>query len=191
MHQNKNEIEIAISSLKESFVLEKFPLDLIEEIESLAEGDRGFNLSNIKNINWKAIVNNNGTGQIYSELEALVQWWEKEGISPIYATSLQRLKNGKSEPTIAMKLSCPSFLEINQIQQGGWMFGDDLPDIASKRILDWRDDIYFSWPLRFLVLSTYDGDGGTAIAGSPELIEIILDASKNSLEEDHISWQEI
>jgi hypothetical protein len=40
-------------------------------------------------------------------------------------------------------------------------------------------------------LSTYDGDGGTAIAGPSELIDIILDASKNNLEEDHISWNEI
>lgn len=71
------------------------------------------------------------------------------------------------------------------------MFGDDLPDIASKRISDWRDDVYFSWPLRFLVLSTYDGDGGTAIAGPSELIDIILDASKHNLEDDNISWQEI
>lgn len=189
--QNKKNIEVAIASIRKSFTLEKFPLDLIEEIESLVKGSAEFNIENIKAINWRVIVSDNCAGQIYSELEALVQWWRKEGISPIYATSLQRLKNGKNEPTIVMRFSCASFWEINQVQQGGWMFGDDLPDIASKRISDWRDDVYFSWPLRFLVLSTYDGDGGTAIAGPSELIDIILDASKNSLEEDHISWQEI
>ncbi|MBD9402824.1 hypothetical protein [Comamonas sp. CMM02] len=189
--QNKKNIEISIDSIRKCFTLEKFPLNLIEEIENLVKGSTEFNIDNIKAINWRVIVSNNSAGQIYSELEALVKWWRKEGISPIYATSLQRLKNGKSEPTIVMKFSRASFWEINQVQQGAWMFGDDLPDIASKRISDWRDDVYFSWPLRFLVLSTYDGDGGTAIAGPSELIDIILDASKNNLEEDHISWQEI
>jgi hypothetical protein len=90
LNQNKKNIEVAIASIRKSFTLEKFPLDLIEEIESLVKGSAEFNIENIKAINWRVIVSDNCAGQIYSELEALVQWWRKENISPIYATSLQR-----------------------------------------------------------------------------------------------------
>lgn len=188
---NEKDRELAIASIRNSFALEKFPLDLIEGIEDLVRGELDFNIEKLKAINWRAVVSNDSCGQIFPELEALIRWWEKEGISPVYATSLQRLKDGKGDLTIVMKFGCVSFLGINQVQLGGWMFGDGLPDIASKRISDWRDDVYFSWPLRFLVLSIYDGDGGTAIAGPPELISSILDASKHGLEEDRISWREI
>lgn len=173
-----------------SFCLENFPLHLIDEIDTLVNGDISFEISNIKKRSWRAISSLENSGQIFLELEALIQWWTQKKISPIYATSMPRLKQGRKNSTIVMKFNEPDYLTINQIQQGGWMFGN-ISDIASQRISDWRYDVYFSTPLKFLVLSIYDGDGGTGIAGPSDLIDLILKASKNSPEEDRIYWKEL
>ncbi|MCZ2338030.1 MAG: hypothetical protein LC127_07490 [Chitinophagales bacterium] len=173
-----------------SFCLENFPLHLIDEIDALVNGDISFEMSNIKKRSWRAISSLENSGQFFLELEALIQWWTQKKISPIYATSMTRLKQGRKNSTIVMKFNEPDYLTINQIQQGGWMFGN-ISDIASQRISDWRYDVYFSNPLKFLVLSIYDGDGGTGIAGPSDLIDLILKASKNSPEEERIYWKEL
>lgn len=173
-----------------SFCLESFPLHLIDEIDALVNGNVNFEISNIEKRSWRAIRSLENSGQFFLELEALIQWWAQEKISPIYATSMSRLKQGREGSTIVMKFNEPDYLTINQIQQGGWMFGN-ISDIASQRISDWRYDVYFSNPLKFLVLSIYDGDGGTGIAGPSDLIDLILETSKNSPEEDRIYWEEI
>lgn len=193
IQQAEQEVIIAgaISSIRSSFCLESFDPDFIDQISALVTGDISFDLAEVARRSWKVIVSDDSSGQLNTESEVLVQWWKQEGISPVYATSLNRLKKGKVEAAIVMRLVDPDFWVLNQIQGGMWMFGEGVPDLAQQRIADWREDVYFSCPLRFVVLSIYDGDGGSAIAGPPELIRRVLAAAKNKFTQDQISWKEL
>ncbi|MFT3759171.1 hypothetical protein [Thauera sp.] len=184
-------IERAISTILNSFFLEKLPPDLIDQMINLVTDDLSFNLVEVERQSWKAIISDNNSGELNTEAEALIHWWRQKKISPIYATSLKRKKMGKTGPVVTMRLSDPDFWIFNQIQFGSWMFDKDLSDLGRQRISDWREDMYFSYPLSFIVLSVYDGYGGTAIAGPPELVDRVLEASRDSSEKGPIHWREM
>lgn len=184
-------VEESILKIRKSFCIEKLSFELIFEIEDLVKDDLNFNVKNVRRKDWRVIASKDTSGQIFNELDILIKWWKDNEVEPLYATSLQRIKNRGERPIILMKFDCVDYSIINQIQVGGWMFGENISDLGKQRISDWRNDVYFSDPLKFLVLSVYDGDGGTTIAGPSEIIDLILEDSKKYKKEENTDWQEI
>jgi hypothetical protein len=166
----------------ESFCMTYFEQTFIQEIKSVVSDDIHLNESEIKSRSWRSIHAVNNRGDIDTEKNALISWWNLHQIYPIYATSRQRIADHNCGQVLVMKLEHLDKMVLTQINLGMWMFGD-IPELAALRVSDWRADIWFSDPLRFVVLAEHDGYGTTTIAGPPELIENIKASATHGLYE--------
>lgn len=148
------------------------------------------NMEEVKRREWLAIASDDSDGVLNAEMDALINWWSQNGIETIYATSRNRLVNHVDGRVLVMKLETLASSIFNKIQLGTWMFGD-IPDLAQQRISDWYEDVYFSYPLRFVVLSTYGGFGRTIISGPSSLVKSIKVAATMRHDEYVIHWSEL
>lgn len=167
---------LAVEKIQKSFFIERFDDLFISEISALVLDDVHLSGAEIKRRDWQAVYADDNGGAIDIESDALVNWCKQKNISPIYATSRQRLVAHIDNNVLVMKLTKIDTEILNQIDLGMWMFGD-IPELASQRISDWRADIWFTNPLQFIVLSEHDGYGTTTIAGPAELIASVKAAA--------------
>ena len=162
----------SVTAVQQSFCITHFSDSFIQEIQSLLLDDVHLNDIEIKRRGWEAIHADGNSGAIDIESQALVDWWKAHEISPVYATSRQRLVEHNDNKVLVMKLTEINSSMLNVIDLGAWMFGK-IPDLAAQRIPDWRADVWFSDPLRFIVVWEHGGYGTTTIAGPVELIEAV------------------
>lgn len=174
--------EAANKIILESFCMTYIQPTLITDIKSVVLDDVHINESEIKNRNWRSIYAENNRGDIDTEKIALINWWNLQRLYPIYATSRQRIVDHNCGQVLTMKLQHLDEMVLTQITLGMWMFGD-IPELAALRVSDWRADLWFSDPLRFVVLAEHDGYGTTTIAGPPDLIECIKASATHGLYE--------
>lgn len=177
--------KIANEAILESFCIECFDETFIQAMQSLILDDVHLSEAEITRLNWRVIHAHSNDGNLDTETDALVDWWAAQGISPVYMTSLERLVNHDAGRVLVMKLEQADSVVLNQIALGMWMFGE-IPELPAQRISDWRCDIWFSCPLRFIVLSEHGGNGTTTIAGTSDLIEAI----KSGATHDLYTWQD-
>ena len=166
------EEKITNTKIQQSFCKANFDNVFIEEMKLLVLDDVHVSELEIKRRGWQAIHSDNNSGEISMEHQPLIDWWKDQKISPIYATSRQRLVEHQDNKVLVMELTEVNASTLNEIDLGMWMFGE-IPDLAAQRISDWRADIWFSNPLEFIVLSEHGGYGTTTIAGPAELIESV------------------
>lgn len=164
--------KIANQIIQQSFCKEHFDDEFLKEMQLLVCDDVHLNEAEIKKRNWVSIYSDNNDGAMDIESQGLIDWWDEQKISPIYATSRQRLFEHTDNQVLVMRLTQIDTCVLNQIDLGMWTFGE-ISSLANQRISDWRADIWFSKPLRFIVISEHGGYGTTTIAGPAELLEKI------------------
>lgn len=171
--------------IQNSFVMEQFESEFLSEIQSLVVDDVHLDIAELDRRNWEAIHAYDSYGQLDTELDVLLEWWPRNGVSTVFTTSLKHIENSNEAGTLVMKLNNVSDLMLQEISLGLWMFGE-IPKLAEQRIEDWRADIWFSYPLKFIVLAEHDGYGMISIAGPVELIEKIKAETNHGL----YKWQD-
>jgi hypothetical protein len=174
--------KIANKQIQQSFAMENFTAEFFSEITALVVDDVHLNEAEIYRRNWVAIYSDNNDGYLDTEREVLIEWWAQQGIDYIYSTSRKHLIESTNDQVLVMKLANLTSLILCQIESGMWMFGE-IPELAQARIADWHADIWFSRPLRFIILFEHGGYGTTTVAGPPELIEIIKTSTTHGLYE--------
>ena len=172
--------KLADKVIQNSFVMEPFDSEFLSELQAVVVDDVHLDTAEVAKRNWIAIHAYDSSGQLDTELEILLDWRFRESITTVFASSLKHITNSNEAGTLVMKLNNVTSPILAEISAGLWMFGE-IPKLAQQRIEDWRADIWFSYPLKFIVLAEHDGYGMISIAGPAELIEKIKTETKHGL----------
>lgn len=164
-----DEAKKAQDIIRKSFIERKFDSAFIKKVNSLVIDAVHVEQAALAQLGWSSIYTEDNDGYLDSEIDLLIEWFKEKSIKSVFITSPKRIKSCKNDKVLVMDLCAPTSEVLVEVQGGGWMFSE-LSELASQRVSDWRSDIYFSEPLKFLVLTEHGAYGTTTICGPEELI---------------------
>lgn len=142
------------------------------ELEELLCNDISFKSDILNKYSWKGIwAKTNGYGEDAEE-DLLAATMRAHGIDKLYATSLDSLTNANQGRFLGACVPQPTGVDLHDLFYGEWCVGELAQNLKERNLLwkTWREQILFSWPLKFALVQLCEGDGETVIVGEQSFI---------------------